>query len=315
MLNPRFLLALLPCVAFSQPAAAIIDIAQDPQNLSRVAPGQIVSLLLRGLTTRFDSTQVATSLPLPRDFGGVSVTLRQSGSSEAVQLPLIRGEFFDNCTELIAVPGQRSPVPCSDTDSGMFRIQVQIPYELKANPPGPIAKLVGTDVQDAILTVYEKGTAARSIRVIPVVDQIRVLRQCDDTAGMFGELHCVPLIYHADGTQVTSEKPARAGEQVVAYAYGLGVPAGTVASGGATPDRGLSIGRSISVVFTGVPSGTTTARYAGLVGNEVGLYQINFQIPALPEGLLPCDEMLPFNLTAIIRGAASSDQVSFCTTP
>lgn len=316
MSTVKLLLALVPCLAWSQPAAAVIDIAQERPTPVRVAPGQIVYFVLRGLTTRFDSTQVASVLPLPRDFGGVSVMLRQSGSSEDVSLPLLRGDFFGNCDGFFPIPGSLPAVPCNDPDSGMYLLRVQIPYELNTNAPGPLVRTPnGPEVHEAVLTVHEKGTDARSIRVIPVVDQIRVLRQCDDRAGMFGEPHCIPLIYHADGTQVGSETPARQGEEVVAYAYGLGLPDGTAASGAATPDAGLPIGRSISVVFTGVASAATTARYAGLVGKEVGLYQINFRIPQLSAGLLPCDDTKPFNLTAIIRGAASSDQVSFCAAP
>src|SRR5262252_6993363 len=63
--------------AFGQ--AAITDIGSDTKSPTiKIAPGQVVTLRVRGLTKRFDATQVATSVPLPVDFDGVSVTLRQN---------------------------------------------------------------------------------------------------------------------------------------------------------------------------------------------------------------------------------------------
>ncbi|MBC7927297.1 MAG: hypothetical protein H7039_16735, partial [Bryobacteraceae bacterium] len=42
------------------------------------------------------------------------------------------------------------------------------------------------------------------------------------------------------------------------------------------------------VTITGVPAGENVAIYAGLVPGEVGLYQVNLRVPAVPAGLPAC---------------------------
>src|SRR3954447_3663207 len=90
------------CAAFGQ--AVITDVENENTRTLKIAPGQILTVRVRGLAKRFDSTQGATSLPLPRDFGGVSVTLRQNNNTTGVPLPLIRGDFTDNCAWTVVIP-------------------------------------------------------------------------------------------------------------------------------------------------------------------------------------------------------------------
>jgi len=312
----RILLLMLCSMAAASAYEAVIT-AGTPERTTaplKAAPGQILTLRVRGLATKFDATQVATTIPLPRDFGGVSVTLRQSGSSSVVRLPLIRGDFDSNCAWAVVIPDVSTQLPCTDTDTGMFTFQVQIPYELQANPPGPLNR-DAPNVFDATVRIEDHGQQGRDIRVTPVLDQIHLVRQCNRNGVLFGEDTCEALIYHANATAVTSESPAHGGEVLVAYAYGLGAPMSAVPSGSATPDSGVGTARPVSVRFTGVGGGENAALYSGLVPGQVGLYQINFRVPVLPAGLPGCSTSMPANLTMMVRGSASSDTVSFCAQP
>lgn len=295
--------------------AVITDVGSGARSSSlKVAPGQVITIRVRGLTTRFNSTQVASSLPLPRDFSGVSVTLRQNNNVTGVPLPLIRGDFADPCTWPAIAPPPGSQPPCNDPDSGSFVFQVQMPFNLVVNASGPLNE-VRTIVSDAILSIQENGRLGRELRVAPVTDQVQILRKCSGPDQLFGEDRCTPEIYHGDATAVSASRPARSGEYIVAYAYGLGRPEVLLEAGSATPSGGVRLETPVSVRFTGVASTEDTAVYSGLVPGQVGLYQINFRIPDLPSTLAACATNRGANLTMVVRGPASSDTVSFCAQP
>jgi hypothetical protein len=117
----------------------ITSVTPDRPGVIKVAPGQIPTLRVRGLTKRFSSTQVATTIPLPRQFEGVSVVMKQAGDPQAIALPLIRSDFDGNCSRGIVIPDSNAQLTCNDAEAGMFSLQVQVPYEMKANSPGPFS--------------------------------------------------------------------------------------------------------------------------------------------------------------------------------
>lgn len=299
--------------AFGQ--AVIADIGPDTKSSAlRISPGQVLTVRVRGLTKKFTSTQVAPSVPLPNNFGGVSVTLRQNNDATGVAMPLIRGDFADNCAWTVVAPDPSVQPKCDDPDAGTFIFQVQVPYKLVANGTGPVDE-VRPIVSDAILSVQEDGRPGRDLRVVPVLDQVHVLRKCLGADQLYGEDRCTPEIYHSDNTPVNPSNPARSGEALVAYAYGLGRPETLIDAGTATPAAGLRLETPVSVQFPGVATTAHAAIYSGLVPSQVGLYQVNFQVPPLPDGLPACGTARNSNLTMIVRGSASSDTVAFCAAP
>ena len=274
----------------------------------------MITLRVRGLTTKFASTQAATSLPLPTNFGGVSVTLRQNNNLNGVPLPLSRRDFADACAWTVVAPDLSLQPPCNDPESGMFVFQAQVPYTLVANAPGPLGE-VRWIVADGILSVHENGRPGRDLRVVPVLDQVQILRRCSGPDRLFGEDQCAPEIYHGNGTPVSASDPARSGESLVAYAYGLGRPEVLIDAGTATPAGGLRLQTPVSVRFNGLTTDEDTALYSGLVPGQVGLYQVNFRVPALPNGIPACGASRTSNLTMVVRGTVSSDTVGFCAQP
>ncbi len=87
------------------------------------------------------------------------------------------------------------------------------------------------------------------------------------------------IAQHAsDGTLVTAASPAQPGEYIVAYLAGMGDTTVAVASGGPAPSGPLAY-TSVSPVLT-LNGNTVPVSFAGLTPGLVGLYQIDFQIPA-----------------------------------
>jgi uncharacterized protein (TIGR03437 family) len=98
--------------------------------------------------------------------------------------------------------------------------------------------------------------------------------------------------------------PVQAGDVVTVYVIGLGPTTPPVASGSASPVSPLAKITDTTQVCIGVESPfsqpvCTKASFTGLTPNFVGLYQVNFTVPA---GLTPAD--IPFYFTV---GGASSD--------
>jgi uncharacterized protein (TIGR03437 family) len=90
------------------------------------------------------------------------------------------------------------------------------------------------------------------------------------------------IAQHSDGTLVSTASPAQAGEYLVAYGAGMGGTNATPASGAASPSSPLATPTDPPTLFiNGAP---TPLLFAGLTPGLVGLYQLNFQVPA---GLAP----------------------------
>ena len=93
---------------------------------------------------------------------------------------------------------------------------------------------------------------------------------------------------------VTSQAPAHAGDALVLYCGGLGLPNQTVTDGAASPSA--TVQDSVTATIGGQPA---QVAYAGLVAGQVGLYQVNLTVPP---GVTPSDAA-PLILT--VSGQAS----------
>ena len=93
----------------------------------------------------------------------------------------------------------------------------------------------------------------------------------------------------ADNSLITETSPAKPGEYVVFYLAGLGLTTPSVASGIASPSTNLPVLLdSATLTLNGVPIPAGSVLFAGLTPTLVGLYQVDFQVPAnAPNGDLP----------------------------
>ncbi|MGD1098163.1 MAG: hypothetical protein ABSB35_40015 [Bryobacteraceae bacterium] len=222
-----------------------------------VAPGQLITVFLLG-NLQGDISASVSSLPAPV----LEVRPASSCSSSAL------------CSFLTA-------------------ITVQIPYEFEpscyfTNPACEVELLA-----DLIVTV--NGVAGAPIDLTPAADHVHILTGCDTAVpgGSGSKLSngfpCAPLVTHADGSMVMQGSPAQGGEEVVAYAVGLGLTTPAVKTGqaatAATPTN-----ETFYLDFNFRPNSLATKPilpagfgptlpiplYTGLVPGYAGLYQINF---------------------------------------
>jgi uncharacterized protein (TIGR03437 family) len=118
------------------------------------------------------------------------------------------------------------------------------------------------------------------------------------TPGLAAFSNGMLIAQHSDGSLVSLTSPATAGEYLVAYLAGLGDTTVPVASGAASPTSPLAQPSAAPVLtIDGAPY---PILFAGLTPGLVGLYQLNFQVPAgLPAG----------NLTVVVsQDGQSSNQ-------
>jgi hypothetical protein len=260
--------------------------------------------------------------------GGISAVFRQGGDLAA---PVLEVLSFPTC----------SP-PLGNPCGTLTAVTIQIPFEIIT-----ICPLCGRPTIPAYLAIAQNGTLGSFVDVTPLANQVHFLTRCDVmVAGVTprplnGGLPCDPLAMHADGKPVSASNPARAGEELVAYAVGLGQtiepqstgqPAATSAP--TSTLFALDFNYRANALAT-KPAGPRLSDipppnsypmpvFSGTTAGFVGLYQINFVVPPVPGGLPPCVEAIvaaPYgnvvlsNLTVSLGSVFSFDGIGICVQP
>jgi uncharacterized protein (TIGR03437 family) len=142
------------------------------------------------------------------------------------------------------------------------------------------------------------------------------------------------MVTHGDGTLVSASRPAKIGEELAAWAVGLG-PTNPPAITGQPSSKGVPTAGTFYLDFSyqvnALPKKPFTGRpdvrppqplYTGLVPGFVGLYQVNFVVPpepingtplcALPGTITPGANVVQSNLTVSIGGGFSFDGAGIC---
>jgi len=288
--------ALVPC-AFGQTASVntITGMGYSYPPVS-VAPGQLITVFLAGNVQ-----------------GAIGATVQN------LTAPVL---------EVLPPSGCSSQSICS----GLTAITIQIPYEL--NPGCGFTNPVCLVVVLTQLIVTVDGVAGAPVGLMPLADQVHILTACDTVVpGASGSaqldgLPCQPLVTHPDGSLVTMGTPAQGGEEVIAYAVGLGLTTPAVKTG-QTPATATPTAGSFALDFNFRPNALATKAmlpsvfgptapvplYSGLVPGYVGLYQINFIVPPPPVGVQACSGTVISNLTVSVGGQSSFDGAGICVAP
>jgi len=235
--------------------------------------------------------------------------------------------------EVLPPSGCSAPTICSSVTG----ITIQIPYEL--NPGCGFTNPVCLVVVLTQMVVTVDGVAGAPVDLTPLADQVHILTACDTVVpgasgiAPFDALPCQPLVTHPDGSMVTQGNPAQGGEELVAYAVGLGLTTPAVKTGQAaataTPAseafvldfdfRPNALATKPTLPYVGSccapPPVLPAPLYSGLVPGYVGLYQINFVLPQPPVGVQACSGTAVSNLTVSVGGQSSFDGAGICVTP
>jgi hypothetical protein len=299
----------------------------DP-TIIRVAPGQITTFFVAGLKTVLSEPVTATSLPLPNKLAGISVTVAPETTGLSYSAPLLAVRQINSCG---GAPRNATP----SSDCLITAITVQMPFELPVVPNGSYGS-------PADVMIAENGNASKGFKVYPETDNLHVVNTCDPFPAMTPNAFCGPAVTHSDGTLVTANSPAKAGETVVIYAFGLGQTTAAIRTGDASPTPAAILSLPLRLQFDFRPNAGTSRPYvnplimapiptpapvfAGLTPGQVGLYQINVTIPSTIPAVESCGttcaptkctmyNTVQSNLTIDIGADTTFDGAPICVQP
>jgi uncharacterized protein (TIGR03437 family) len=280
----------------------------------RIAPGQIVTLYISSTSNAIRDLR-ASSTPLPTSLGDLAISIRQDTTIPARLLSVSQGPICDP---------QKTGAGCS-----LAAVTIQVPFEIQLRSEPPLA----TEI-----VITQNGTESGAFIVGADNDHVHVITTCETQASLsdgsaFQFLPCTGLVTHADGTLISSKSPAKPGETIVVYAYGLGRTSPTVPTGDVSPSPAATIvNQNLAISFdfrpNAIPSRPYMAgasvssdlKFAGLTPGQVGLYQLNVRIPDTIPSFAPCTGTGPAalfgyvesNLTINIGGISSFDGAAIC---
>jgi len=279
--------------------------------------------------------------PTPIAPGQLLTLMVQPGAGNTPVTPSSVSAIYSSYTDVpmpvIQVVPLSAACPSNSTCVPPLAVTVQVPFGIQlycgvCSIPPPVAETV---------TISINGASTPPLNVLPLEDQVHFLTACDlivagvnASAPLAGGLPCTPLVTHADGTAVSMILAATAGEELVAYATGLGEVSPAVTAGQPVAQSSPTV-TSFGIDFNfranalatmpgvaGVPSAAPL--FTGATKGFVGLYQINFIVPQPPPGLVPCvnNASLPpygnavvSNLTVSVGSNFSFDGAGICVRP
>jgi uncharacterized protein (TIGR03437 family) len=304
-------------VAQSQIGLSSAGYSVSPDSVT-AAPGQVLTLSIFGLQNEVPNAVPipvrATSFPLPTMLAGITVTVSQVSNSFPAPLLAVQQRA---CNSLAATG-------CLV----MTNITLQIPFEVFVPPPGSLAALPLTT-----MVIAKNGQPAGTLQVNLMNDNVHVFNGCDSVAlALNVQTGCLPLVTHADGSLVTAARPARTGEELVMYAFGLGYTNPAVKSGDVTPHPAPTTRQVFLLSYIFQPNAPPAKPgpdlrasplplfppplFAGLTEGSAGLYQINLIVPPIPTNspFLNCGPGVNSNMTVVVSGFNSFDGAPICVT-
>lgn len=284
------------------------------------SPGDVINVFVQGVGSKLTQPVTASGMPLPTTLGGISVALYQAfgPSGRAPEpVPLLIVRPISTCLYPIAL------APCGS----YVAITLQIPFDLTltccAQPPNR-----------AFLVVSENNVAGGAVELGINSYLVHVLNFCDVQA--LSSIVCggAPAITHADGNLVSLINPAKSGEELVMYLFGLGATTPAVPTGQSTPMPAPTTQSQFQLNFSYAPNAPPSKQiivppacettptcpqlqpiFSGLTPGFAGLYQVNFIVPSPPPGTAACNGAgIGSNLTVSVvgPGATSFDGGGIC---
>lgn len=287
--------------------------------LIAAAPGQILTIFVQGISVPEKSLSAGNG-QWPVTLGGFSATMVATVAQGSGMLSVPIGSVFPFSS-------------CGNTATGascptITGLTIQIPFEMFG--PALCPTCFPPPVPPAVLTITDQDGHSVTANLNPLADQIHIVRSQDTILGGGGG--GAPAVTHANGSAVSADSPAQAGEVLVMYVVGLGTTSPPVPDGAPAPASPLAVAQAHprvhydfaanaapSTDVQGASTGDISPLFAGLTPGFVGLYQVNVQVPAVPQGTLPCVVTgstnmsgVSSNVTLTLVRAASYDGVGIC---
>ncbi|MBK9168969.1 MAG: hypothetical protein IPM24_16070 [Bryobacterales bacterium] len=268
-----------------------------------VAPGQIVSLFVRSADP-VPQPVMAAGYPLPIRLAGFEVVLYQSFALP-LPVPLIAIYTVEEC-----------PAGATNQCQPLVAVTVQVPYELVPNVPGS-----RRPENFASLVVIKDGVPSAPQALSAVPDNAHIVNSCDTLLPPAAEQSpCQAAVTHSDGSFVTRENPARSGEVITVYLYGLGRTEERLQSGAASPSVAQPMTDVRATVVYGSDAGpvrperTQTPLFSGLTPGVAGLYQVNIRVET-PAAVPTCGPSIPSNAVVAVGRGHSFASAPLCVLP
>jgi uncharacterized protein (TIGR03437 family) len=315
MLTKLFSTGLLIVVSCASAQTPVISgLGYNVPSVLAVAPGQVLTLFVTDIGKQLSDRPTLAGSPVPNTFAGISVTVTPGDGSSPLPAPILAAMLLDTC------PVNRKLKSCIGTK--IAAISVQIPFELSANDI-----TVGGSAE-AVLKVTEGGVSSTELLLEVVESHVHFIMGHHDLAlDLIDGLAKGASVFHADGSPVSISTPARVGETLVVYGYGFGKPERVLRTGeiareaNPVPVRGQLF---FSALLPTRSDGPTVGReqpfgdyisYFGVTPNTVGIYQMNFIVPPVSEGIRRCDATTPANLSVTFTEGVSRNNFAFCIEP
>lgn len=322
------LLTLFSATLAGQGGPSILGYGYNRANPINAAPGQMLTLIIGPVDDLLSKTvRAPANMDLPTELAGISVEYWQAvigGGNPARLVPILEVLPFSPCDRVLLYQ-------CRE----FAAVTVQVPLEAKSVLPLDRGSPIASIGIMRIVSDSESGDLGQ-VTVEPLADQVHVLTSCDsfvsgdNRAPLPGTL-CHSIVAHADGTLVSANNPAKAGEEVVVYAVGLGQTSPASVTGqrarkSAPTQESFSLDfnfRSNAMASKPLPNAPRPI-YSGSTEGFVGLYQVNLIIPPVPAATPPCVDgsTLPLphnvvesNLTVSIGGTFTFDGAQLCVVP
>ena len=316
------------CPLFAQNVALPITMGYTEPAPFQAAPGQVVTLFLDdisfGADGRFRFAQAGAG-DLPQSVAGISVRITQLDGSE-MQAPV----FAVQQKQLCGLSGLQA----GDAGCLLTLVKVQIPFELPGDPVLGDQKIYTLPLP-ALISIDVDGRRGRGFPLQPLPDNGHVLTTCDASWDTSNSSICDRQVFHPDGSVVTRNAPAKAGETVYVLSYGLGRTAPVVETGHPSPDGAVitdlipnspRVALGMVTNFVNALSSAPRAAFnpeapnatplpitaASLVSNQIGIYKVSFTLPIPKDPIIPCDGDVRSNSLLLVTTSEGVEAIGLC---
>ena len=309
-------------VALAQSSPIIASAGYSPPAPLQAAPGQVVTIFVRDVPRGADGrlrSETASGLPLPTALGGIAVTIIQASGTLKAPIFAVR---------------QESECQAAGVDEAsclLTAIQIQVPYDLDADISlSPLKRVIYAPLAQALIEV--DGRSGRPFALQPLPDNAHVLTSCDTSWDTSAGKECQRSVYHADGTVADVNAPAKPGETVVVYAYGLGTTdpktvAGAAATSAAPVTDLLGALRLVAALQKDFLNASSSSPrvfadsrtlgdvipivFTGLMSGGVGVYQVNITLPQ-DSASYPCGGDVHSNSILNLTSLQGTESIALC---